>query len=174
MVMNGPDNKSLSHLTFDIHLFLMNMSSLLEKQFIVFLLNISQLHWVASIYCNPWYTIAQHMKKKSGSTVTNVIEDMDTYYHGWLLYDPKSGYLKEEKMTSKERKRRDMLNWFLNMASLYFDCHQEDTMKTLNFKMHLYLQHSVRDQWIKNFNPSDAFKNKVEESLKKLSLFQET
>lgn len=124
-------------LAFEIHTFLMNKAvSILEKRFVIFVINDKDQHWITCVYCNPWYTVANNMKKKCGSTITTEIENIDDHYHGWLIYDPLHGFLGTatsgvmkggEKKRAHVQKRVDMLVWFMNMASLYCNCHHENT-----------------------------------------------
>ncbi|HEY9299713.1 MAG TPA: hypothetical protein VIQ31_25795, partial [Phormidium sp.] len=167
-VMNGFETANPSLTAFDVHEFLMHMTTMLEKRFIIFLINFKKQHWVTFVYCNPWFTIASNIKKKGGSSVPTAIENMDSYIHGWLMYDPMKGFLEEAKMKASAKKRRDMLNWFLNMASLYLESHYENTLKHLDWRMHMYLRHNTRDHWIKKFNDSEEFKTVMEENLEKI------
>ena len=73
-----------------VHKFLMTKIMILEKQFIIIIQNIGQTHWVTSCYCNPWFTMAKHMKKSSTS-VSEVLLNMDEFAHGWLMFDPLKG-----------------------------------------------------------------------------------
>ena len=89
------DNKNVtSHLSdgFNIHCYLMNKVGILQKRFIIFLMNIGNQHWVTSICCNPWYFLAKNMRKKPASELSDVIANMDKYVYGFLLYDPQRGF----------------------------------------------------------------------------------
>src|SRR5687768_1382989 len=57
----------------------------------------------------------------------------------------------------------------MNLAALYCDCHFENMLVQLDYKMHLYLKPDKRDQWVKKFNEMEQFQKTCEESLKNIT-----
>ena len=87
-----------------VHFFLKMKMMMLEKRFIIFTINMGQNHWVTSICCNPWYTVARRMKKMSQDAVPDVIDKMDEFAHGWLMFDPIRGFLGDSDIKDVDKK----------------------------------------------------------------------
>ncbi|HEY9297610.1 MAG TPA: hypothetical protein VIQ31_14830, partial [Phormidium sp.] len=163
-MMGKPKNIRDIYRAFSVHSFLSQNIQLLEKRFIFFIKNVRADHWVTTCLCNPWYFMAKEMKR-SGSALTDVIENMDEFVHGWLMFDPLHGFLPSMNLKDSMKKERDMFIWLMNMAALYTDCSFERTLFNFDFQMHLFLRHDTMQNWITRFNHSEKFYKAAEKTL---------
>lgn len=114
-------------------------AQLLEKLFIFFIKNMRANHWETTVLCIPWYIMAKAMKKNR-STLTDVIENMDEFVLGWLMFDPLHGFLPSLNLIEEFTKEQDMFIWLMNLAAMYTNCNFENTLFNFNFQMHLFLK----------------------------------
>ena len=106
-----------------IHRFLMSCSSLLSKCFLFFKQNVKNYHWISSCMCNPWFSVLQYKNNLPGVEIPSNLEmmDADEFIHGWLMFDPMKGFVKDANMTEELKRFRDIYVWLLNMSALYQD-----------------------------------------------------
>ena len=76
---------------------------MLKKHFIMCVMNVGNDHWVTSYLCNPWYTMVCHMKKKSGASLVDELDNMDQYNDGLIMFGPIKGFLAESQLDSSEK-----------------------------------------------------------------------
>ena len=75
-------------------------NALLQNQFLFFEQNVKGIHWTSSCICNPWFSVLQWKKNKPGAELTEALESVDVnqYINGWLMFDPATGFIKENMM----------------------------------------------------------------------------
>ena len=84
--------------------------------------NLGSSHWVSSLMCNPWVSVLQDIKLyQEADTIPEILENFgeDNFIHGWLMFDPLSGFISESKRDSRLKQCHNCYVWLLNMAASY-------------------------------------------------------
>jgi len=126
-----------------IHRFLMNHSGLLTNRFLFFEQNVNGSHWNSSAMCNPWLYVLQDIKTLlKTDCIPEILEPLEfsDFIHGWLFFDPMSGFITKWAMTETKKINWDCYVWLLNMAASYQSAAYEKTLVNLDYGMHLHLQ----------------------------------
>ena len=113
-------------------------------------------HWISTCLCNPWFFLLQYYKNqvKDKTQLSEKIENLENndYIHGFLMFDPMTGFVKEEDISYNYCILCDSYIWLMNMASHYQDCEFEETLKYIDFKMHILLQRDFINRWWNQFD----------------------